>query len=67
MGEIILNKVLLIIFIMSVLNCLKHSWDIINSLREEVPNKYEISKWDRFLLGLSVSFIITTVLTGFQL
>lgn len=52
---------------MSVLNCLKHSWDIINSLREEVPNKYEISKWDRFLLGLSISFIITTVLTGFQL
>jgi hypothetical protein len=67
MGEIILNKVLLIIFLMSVLNCLKHSWNIINSLREEVPNKYEVTRWDRFLLGLSISYIITIVFTGLQI
>jgi len=67
MGEFILNKVLLVIFILCVLNCSKHIWNIINGLREEVPTKYEISRGDRFLLGLSVSYIITTFFTGIQL
>jgi hypothetical protein len=67
MGEFFLNKVLLVIFIMGVFNVLKHSWNIINGLRSEVPTKYEISTWDRFLLGLSISYIITALLTGIQL
>jgi hypothetical protein len=67
MGEFFLNKVLLVIFIMGVFNVLKHSWNIINGLRAEVPTKYEISTWDRFLLGLSISYIITALLTGIQL
>jgi hypothetical protein len=67
MGEFFLNKVLLVIFMMSVLNVAKHLWNIINGLRAEVPTKYEISSWDRFLLGLSVSYIITSLLTGIQL
>ena len=66
MGVFLINKVLLVIFVMSVLNCLKHVWNIIKGLREEVPTKYVISYWDRFLLGLSISYIITTVFTGFQ-
>lgn len=67
MGVFILNKVLLIMFTMSVLNILKHGWNIINELRSEVPNKYEISRWDRFILGLSFSYIITIVFTGLQI
>ena len=53
--------------IRNVANLLKHSWNIINGLRAEVPTKYEISIWDRFLLGLSISYIITALLTGIQL
>jgi hypothetical protein len=67
MGVFLLNKVLLIIFILSVMNCLKHVWRLINGLREEVPSKYEISNSERFLLGLSISYIITIVFTGLQL
>ena len=66
MGIFLINKVLLVIFVMSVLNCLKHIWKIIEGLREEVPTKYVISNWDRFLLGLSISYIITTIFTGLQ-
>ena len=66
MSEFILNKVLLVIFILSVLNCLKHEWNIINGLREEVPNKYKISTSERFLLGLSLAYIISVIFTGLQ-
>lgn len=64
MFEFVLNKILLITFIMSVFNCLKHLWYVINGLREEIPSKYEITKKERFLLGLSLAYIITSVFTG---
>lgn len=67
MTEFLLNKILLVLFIMSLFNCLKHVWNIIDGLREVVPQKYEISSTDRFLLGLSISYIITTLFTGLQI
>lgn len=67
MGEFMLNKLLLITFIMSLFNCILHLWNIINGLREDIPKKYEISSVDRFLLGLSISYIITTIFTGLQI
>lgn len=67
MSEFLLNKILLTILILCVLNCLKHIWNLVNGLREEIPNKYEISIKERFLLGLSISYIITTIFTGIQI
>lgn len=67
MTQFLLNKVLLVTFIMCVLNCLKHAWYVINNLREEIPKKYEISSRERLLLGISISYIITTVFTGIQI
>mgnify|MGYP003624175591 FL=1 len=67
MSEFLLNKVLLITFILCVLNCIKHIWVLVNGLREEIPSKYELSTNERFLLGLSISYIITTIFTGIQI
>jgi hypothetical protein len=67
MGEFLLNKVLLITFILSVFNCLKHVWGLVMGLIEDVPSKYEISGRERFLLGLSISYIITSIFTGIQI
>jgi hypothetical protein len=64
MFEFILNKVLLVMFIMSTFNCLNHLWNITNALRKEVPDKYQTTKGERFLLGLSLSYIITSLITG---
>jgi len=36
-------------------------------LIEDVPSKYEISGRERFLLGLSISYIITSIFTGIQI
>lgn len=67
MVEFLLNKVLLITFIMCTLNCIKHIWNLLSGLMEEIPNKYEISVRERFLLGISVSYIITIIFTGIQI
>lgn len=67
MLEFFLNKVLVIIFVLALLNCGKHIWNIINRLREEAPSKYIISTEERFLLGLSVAYIITGLFTGIQI
>jgi hypothetical protein len=67
MAEFILNKVLLVIFIMSVFNCLKHVWNVIDNLREPIPSKYQVTPKERFLLGLSLAYIISSFFTGIQL
>ena len=64
---IILNKILFVIFFMCLFNTLKHVWVIISRLRQEVPNEYKISPKEKFLLGLSLSYIITVIITGIQL
>lgn len=67
MTEFLLNKILLITFILSVFNCLKHVWGLVTKLREEIPSKYEISNKERFLLGLSFAYILTSIFTGIQI
>jgi hypothetical protein len=64
MAIFILNKIFLVIFLMCSLNCLSHLWNMIMRLKEELPNKYQVTKGERFLLGLSISYIITTMFTG---
>lgn len=60
----ILNKIFLVIFLMCSFNCLNHIWNMIVRLREELPNKYQVTKREKFLLGFSISYIITTIFTG---
>lgn len=45
-------------------NCLNHLWSMIVRLREELPSKYQITKSEKFLLGISISYLITTIFTG---
>ena len=64
----LLNKILILIFFMSLLNLVKHVWNIFMVLRnEDVPNKYELSKRELIFLGLSVAYILTTIFTGIKL
>lgn len=64
MIELLTNKVLFVLFFMSVLNILRHGWKILAVLRnEDVPNKYELSKQELIFLGLSVAYVLTTIFT----
>jgi len=67
MGELILNKVFFIIFCMSVLNVGFHVFEVVKRLRQDTPEKYVIPKRGKVILGLAVSFIITSIITGITL
>jgi len=64
MVESLLNKVLFVLFFMSILNVLRHTWKVFMILRnDDVPNKYELSKQELIFLGLSIAYLFTTVFT----
>jgi len=67
MFELILNKVFYLTFFMSTLNILNHAWGVVKRLREDLPDKYELSKMELIFLGLSISFVLTTMFTGIEL
>lgn len=64
MIENLTNKILFVLFFMSILNILKHLWKVLAILRnDDVPNKYELSKQELIFLGLSVAYLFTTIFT----
>jgi len=68
MIESLLNKVLFVLFFMSILNILRHIWKVFTILRnDDVPNKYELSKQELIFLGLSVAYLFTTIFTKISL
>jgi len=68
MIEILVNKTLFVLFFISVLNILRHTWKVLSILRnEDVPNKYELSKQELIFLGLSVAYVLTTIFTKITL
>jgi len=64
MIESMSNKVLYVLFFMSILNILRHAWKVFMILKnDDVPNKYELSKQELIFLGLSIAYLFTTVFT----
>ena len=66
----ILNKILLIVLVMSSLNVTRHlfyfaqAW--MNSDSEN-PQKYRISNTSLWILSVSIAYVITSILTGINL
>jgi len=52
---------------MSVLNVGFHVFEVVKRLRQDTPEKYVIPKRGKVILGLAVSFIITSIITGITL
>lgn len=66
MIDIFLNKLMLLLLVLSVLNTLRHAFFfIIDSLILE--KKYVLSKWSLICLGISLSYIITVIISGYKL
>ena len=65
MIELFSDKVYYILLFMAILNCCRHIFNILKIIREEeVPNTYELENPQLIVLGLSISYIITTIITG---
>lgn len=63
----ILNKILLMFFIMACLNILRHvyyfSQAVLTSTEEE-PKKYKIENVSLYTLGVSIAYILSAIITG---
>jgi len=70
MVGLLLNKLLMMLFFISLLNTLRHGYYFIQALvtsTEEQPIKYVVSKKSLLLLGLSIAYMLTTIFTGIKI
>ena len=70
MIEILLNKLFIVLFFVSLLNTVRHAYYFIQAIvssTEEQPIKYVIPKTSLILLGLSIAYILTSIFTGIKI
>lgn len=65
---LILNKILMVILILSLLNILRETaLFIIHMLNEGTDVKYKLTKKGLLELGLSIAIVTTAILTGISI
>ena len=62
----IFNKILIMVLIMSVLNIIRHIYFVIQLYvrNDEEREKYSLNGVSLILLGLSIAYLITSIVTG---
>lgn len=65
MIDLILNKILYVIFFLSCVNVIRHSLLFVINVSDQ--KKYQVSDITLFYLGLSISMILTSIVTGIKL
>lgn len=63
----LLNKMLFLSFILSILVTLRHLFKFIRNVVSPDPTKIKLTSKEVFYLGVSVAYIITCLLNGFEL
>ena len=56
----LLNKFYIFLFILSILNIIRHSFFLYRSVK--LKEKFEIESKKLFFLGLSISYVITSII-----
>jgi hypothetical protein len=65
MVQIILNKIVFILFFMSLLNVIRHSFLFTINLIDS--KKYVLERDTLFYLGLSISMLLTSIINGIKI
>ncbi len=60
----IVNEVLMVLFLLSIFNILKHAVRLAQNFFSDEPTKYELSEKELVIAGLSASYIITCIIKG---
>jgi hypothetical protein len=63
----ILTKILFIIYILSILNGLRHLYILGTYVFSEGDEKYRLAPRDLLILGVSIAYVITGMITGIGL
>lgn len=68
MLETILNKILVVLFLLSIFNVFRHGYYFIQAMfktnEEGQTSQYIISNKSLFLLGLSLAYALSAIFTG---
>jgi hypothetical protein len=70
MIELIINKILLMVLIMSCLNVIRHGYYFIQAWVKsdsENPEKYTVKNKSLWILSLSIAYIFTSIFLGVQI
>ncbi len=70
MIDLLINKILIMLVVLSGLTILRHSYYFIQSVitsTEEQPIKYKLSKTALLLLGISIAYIFSVIFTGIKI
>ena len=65
-----LNKILIVLFFLSCLNVLRHAYFFIQTWflsSDDTPVKYTINSKSVFLLGISIAYLLTVIVTGLKI
>jgi hypothetical protein len=65
MGIDILNKVLFFLLILSILNIIRNGFFLLRSFTEE--EKFLLDKRSLLFLGVSISYVVLTIIDGIKL
>ena len=60
----IVNKLLYIIYFLSLLNIIKHLFLFIQHISKAEIKKYQINKTSVLFLGLSISYLLMSIING---
>ena len=67
MGMVLLNKVLLIVLILAISNIIRHSFLLVQTWMNntaENRERYVISKHQLIGIGLSIAYVVTSIISG---
>lgn len=65
MVETILNKIMYILFFLSLLNVIRHTF--LFTIKVTDSKKYELDRYTLFYLGLSISMLLTSMFNGIEI
>lgn len=63
----IINKILVVIFVLSCLNAFRHGYYFVQAWvksNNDNPTKYRMGNTSLLFLGLSLAYIISSIITG---
>ena len=65
MIELILNKIIFVLFFLSLVNVIRHGF--LFTIKTSDNKKYILDRLSLFYLGLSISMILTSIFNGIKL
>ena len=64
---LLLNKVLLLSLVLSILVIIRHAFSFIRNILSTEPVKFKLTIRELVYLGVSVSYVITSIINGIKL